>query len=192
MHLARHALLGCLCCGLLGLARDGTGAPDAPKPKSARAQAALRSYEAAVGVARREYDRAVATALKELTAELDVAKRAATRAEDLDEANRIAALVRELGAAGGPAADPKPALTVRRAGYGAPGAEADITAVLRAAVAKSGRVRDLFGTIAAAGVPDPSPGRHKTITITGTYGGQPFVLRVRDGTSYASVEFGPP
>ena len=91
-HLNRYVWVSLLIVPLL-LAATG----DNLKPKSAKARAAITKYDRAVAKAKADYDSAVAAAKKNLKGELDVALRAALKAESLDEAKAIEATMLRHG-----------------------------------------------------------------------------------------------
>lgn len=158
---------------------------DEERPKSPKATIALKKYDRAVEKAKADYDRAVAAAAKELRAELDVALKGAMKSGSLDEAKAIEAAMppRRLSAA------VRDRLVIHRAAFGVPGGkEVDVSDAVRSACER-GVVRDLYAAMAK--VPDPAPGQLKVVTISGAYGGVPFVLRAMDGVSFG-VEFGAP
>ena len=73
----------------------GAGGSDGA-PKSAAARAALRTYDDAITAARQAYARDADAAKEAATGELGEALKAATRAADLDEANRIKATIEQI------------------------------------------------------------------------------------------------
>lgn len=87
-----------VACGLgAALAKDD-GAADTPRSQAAIA--ALKKHERAVAVADADRRRAVATADRALRDELDAALKSALKGQNLEEANRINAVLKARGAGG--------------------------------------------------------------------------------------------
>ena len=88
--LLRVSLLLCICAAVAAEEQaDST-------PRSRAASAAKRKYDDAVAKARQEYSRRLETARAAAMNELREAMKAATRQADLDEANRINAVLGQL------------------------------------------------------------------------------------------------
>jgi hypothetical protein len=85
-------LIGIVAMALATVA-PGAGAAQGDEPKSAAAKSALRKYEKVAEKAQQTYAREVDAARKAAAAELTTAMKAATRAANLDEANRIKAAI---------------------------------------------------------------------------------------------------
>jgi hypothetical protein len=110
-----------LWLGLLAIGSASVAALAMEPPKSRAAAKVLETFDTAVAKARRDRNRELTAAAKTAAANLDRAKKAATRANDLDEANAIAAEVAALeGFVAGPrsldldaTADWTPAIVLR-------------------------------------------------------------------------------
>lgn len=86
------AVIGIVVIALATVA-PGAGDDADNAPKTAAAKSALRKYEKSLEKAQQAFAREAGTARKTATAELEVAMKAATRAANLDEANRIKAAI---------------------------------------------------------------------------------------------------
>ncbi len=106
----KHAtmLIGIVMIALAAGA-PGVGAKSEAEPRSAAAKAAIRKYDKAMEKAMQAYSREAEIAKKGAATELAVALKAATRAANLEEANRIKAMIEglddEVGLGNGSAPD---------------------------------------------------------------------------------------
>jgi hypothetical protein len=159
-------------------------------PRSPAAVAAVKKYERAAARAREAYQAALAAAGRDLKGEMDAAMKAAMRAQNLDEAKRIEAAVRQAEASAGTGAGGG-TFVVKAVLYGGPDKRFDLTQDL----AKAGWVRDgsvdLPKDLATTLGKDPAPGRLKDLQLLLTVGGTDVRISTNDVTRL-QIQAGPP
>jgi hypothetical protein len=148
-----------------------------PVFKNPKAREARAGYEEDLRKAENEFNAKVLAAKRNYRLRLDQSKAPAMRAGDLDDANNIAAELKQLDQEINDYKE-RPAnisrgLVVRKAMHGIGEQWVDVTDLLRNRI--SNEVLNLDD------LPDPAVGRSKTTVVEGFYGGREFVLSFNDG-----------
>jgi hypothetical protein len=171
----------CVVSASATLGAEPEKSAEAERPKSAAGVAALNEYDKASQAADLVWKQQKAVAERKLIEKMKVAMNVATRAGDLNEANRIDQQIKaatgRLEAATLPQLPEGTGLVVRRAMWYGPGKEEkaiDVTDQVRDATRAN--VIEKVDIKAA----DPAYGVHKILSIDATYRGVAFNVQVRD------------